>query len=299
MRRHSIPLPPTSSLAKHSAPKRKLSNKLAASNPYESRFKTMTAPHSGTHQNQQNSLTCPRTLTERVSPQGQNSVNHWIGDSQDYASAKWWTRNVQASAHIPAEGNSSTPLANARHPEASSMRRHSVVTEQLTLNEENFRDPQIGGVAIALPHGSVLFECARHELHATTALKHPDRRNPNRISLVLYQHRNMNAAKHGRHDYEKKLAGKRAGGAAQMKLDTCNVRGILPQSIRHDLHYPAPCYTSAVPAGDSFIRSDTSLIHPQANGLYTIPADTAVPQALPSINQTFPHYLPPGSFSFK
>ena len=56
----------------------------------------------------------------------------------------------------------------------------------------------MGGLAIALPHGSILFEVAKFESHATTSIPHPDNTNPCRISIVFYQHRNMYALAHGR-----------------------------------------------------------------------------------------------------
>ena len=55
----------------------------------------------------------------------------------------------------------------------------------------------MGGVAFRLPHGSLLLEVAKHELHATTALNTPNRNNPSRIGMVFYQHENLHFLDHG------------------------------------------------------------------------------------------------------
>ena len=64
-----------------------------------------------------------------------------------------------------------------------------------------------GGLGLALPNLSILFEPAKRELHATTHVQNPSRKNPNRLAIVFFQHRGLTEPYHQSEKVEKKLKG--------------------------------------------------------------------------------------------
>ncbi|KAL9699496.1 hypothetical protein quinque_002937 [Culex quinquefasciatus] len=126
------------------------------------------------------------------------------------------------ASHLGSKQQDLTPvMQQAVQPPAPPPPPKETLGEVTESNENTdcFEDPQMGGVAIALPHGSVVIECAKLEMHSTTAVKKPNRLNPTRMTLIFYQHRNLNRPKHGIAEWAEKMRLKKLGLAVNDPID--------------------------------------------------------------------------------
>ena len=152
---------------------------------------------------------------------------------------------------------------------STSGRQKNLVNTPAAADKENivdikgyFEDDSVGGLAVALTHGSVMLECAKKELHATTALAHPSRKNPTRIGLVFYQPKNVTYPNHGFQEWERKMKKKKeeqsrvAAGRAPAPRETRASRKEVQAQKRHPQNVDLQQGGDALVSGMEMIMRD-------------------------------------------
>ena len=134
-------------------------------------------------------------------PQGSDEDLAKMEEEGGYQTLQGFSKQVRLTHLEPAPEPPQDPAAKPSQDPAVELASKETFYEEKVLEyksqcAEAFNNPQMGGVAFSLPH-SILLEVAKHEYHATTALREPDQMNLTRIGMVFYQHSSLNYKDHG------------------------------------------------------------------------------------------------------
>ena len=151
-------------------------------------------------------------------------------------------KNGYQNAFVRQPENQQNSISSENHKNYENDYGNEDISTNSSDHDMRWIEHSMGGVGLALSHGSILIECAKQEVHATTRIKKPNRKEPTRISIVFYQHRLMNAKNHGSEEYRKHVEHKNAQKAALnaddelVQFDAFDLRMLAETAV----NYPSP-----------------------------------------------------------
>ncbi len=178
-------------------------------------------------------------------------------------------------------------------------RKNENISTNSSEDDVRWIDSSMGGVGLALSHGSILIECAKQEVHATTRINKPNRKEPTRISIVFYQHRLMNFKNHGYEEYRKHMEQKAAQKAAlnadgELSFDAFDLRMLADTAV----NYPSPAEQGMVdrnvgnyPPGIPSLVHGTAGKYPQLGPFLLNKNAGSYPERAPLVNGKVDNHL--------
>ncbi|KAL6082811.1 hypothetical protein STEG23_012281 [Scotinomys teguina] len=232
----------------------------------------------------QRKLEAKKAAAEKLS-----SLENCLNKNEKDKSSSSRTKQMETASHVkqlPGLLFNLTESSQEKQPGAAGQDVASSVEDEDEVwsdSEHCFLDPNIGGLAVAPTHGSILIECAKREYHATTKVNEPQRGNPKRVSLVFYQHKSLNEPKHGLAHWEARVAIKNRG-----REEECGPDHVSQKS--HGRRVKREPTEPQEPSDPSYLRFIQSLAE-NTGSLTTYSTVTTSPYAFTQVTGPYSRYV--------